>query len=81
MSGDHLSGASGHRWLLGWFSAVKLLEDAGCRVEVRPIGVLLMRDEKGLDEKILAAVRRYAAARDSSSSKPPARAGGRAGAT
>ena len=27
----------------------------GCRVKVRPIGVLLMRDEKGLDEKILAA--------------------------
>lgn len=25
----------------------------GCRVEVRPIGVLLMRDEKGIDEKIL----------------------------
>jgi inorganic pyrophosphatase len=26
----------------------------GCRVRIRPIGVLLMRDEKGLDEKILA---------------------------
>jgi len=26
----------------------------GCRVRVRPIGVLLMRDEKGEDEKILA---------------------------
>jgi len=26
----------------------------GCRMEVRPIGVLHMRDEKGLDEKILA---------------------------
>jgi len=26
----------------------------GCRVTVRPIGVLLMRDEKGIDEKILA---------------------------
>lgn len=26
----------------------------GCRVEVRPIGLLLMRDEKGVDEKILA---------------------------
>jgi inorganic pyrophosphatase len=26
----------------------------GCRVKVRPIGVLLMRDEQGLDEKILA---------------------------
>jgi inorganic pyrophosphatase len=26
----------------------------GCQVTVRPIGVLLMRDEKGLDEKILA---------------------------
>jgi inorganic pyrophosphatase len=25
----------------------------GCRVKVRPIGVLLMRDEKGIDEKIL----------------------------
>ena len=25
----------------------------GCRVRIRPIGVLLMRDEKGLDEKIL----------------------------
>ncbi|MBC7223264.1 MAG: inorganic diphosphatase [Anaerolineae bacterium] len=25
----------------------------GCRVQVRPIGVLLMRDEKGIDEKIL----------------------------
>lgn len=25
----------------------------GCRVRVRPIGVLLMRDEKGIDEKIL----------------------------
>src|SRR5438874_10277453 len=25
----------------------------GCRVRVRPIGVLLMRDEKGEDEKIL----------------------------
>ena len=25
----------------------------GCRVQTRPIGVLLMRDEKGLDEKIL----------------------------
>ena len=26
----------------------------GCRVKVRPIGVLMMRDEKGIDEKILA---------------------------
>ena len=26
----------------------------GCRVKIRPIGVLLMRDEQGLDEKILA---------------------------
>jgi len=26
----------------------------GCRVGIRPIGVLLMRDEKGIDEKILA---------------------------
>ncbi len=26
----------------------------GCHVMVRPIGVLVMRDEKGLDEKILA---------------------------
>lgn len=26
----------------------------GCRVEVRPIGVLLMRDEAGTDEKVLA---------------------------
>lgn len=26
----------------------------GCRVKIRPIGVLLMRDEKGIDEKILA---------------------------
>jgi len=26
----------------------------GCHVLVRPIGVLLMRDEKGIDEKILA---------------------------
>ena len=26
----------------------------GCRVRVRPIGVLLMRDEAGIDEKILA---------------------------
>jgi len=26
----------------------------GCHVRIRPIGVLLMRDEKGLDEKILA---------------------------
>ena len=25
----------------------------GCRVEVRPIGILLMRDEQGIDEKIL----------------------------
>ncbi len=25
----------------------------GCRVRIRPIGVLLMRDEKGVDEKIL----------------------------
>jgi inorganic pyrophosphatase len=25
----------------------------GCRVQVRPIGVLLMQDEKGVDEKIL----------------------------
>ena len=25
----------------------------GCRVTIRPIGVLLMRDEKGIDEKIL----------------------------
>ena len=25
----------------------------GCRIKVRPIGVLLMRDEKGVDEKIL----------------------------
>ncbi|HEY2146607.1 MAG TPA: inorganic diphosphatase [Pirellulales bacterium] len=27
----------------------------GCRVRVRPIGVLVMRDDKGEDEKILAA--------------------------
>ena len=26
----------------------------GCQVQVRPIGVLLMRDEKGIDEKVLA---------------------------
>jgi inorganic pyrophosphatase len=26
----------------------------GCHVRIRPIGVLLMRDEKGIDEKILA---------------------------
>jgi len=26
----------------------------GCRVKVRPIGVLIMRDEQGVDEKILA---------------------------
>jgi len=26
----------------------------GCQVKIRPIGVLLMRDEKGIDEKILA---------------------------
>jgi inorganic pyrophosphatase len=26
----------------------------GCRVQIRPIGVLLMRDEKGTDEKVLA---------------------------
>ncbi len=26
----------------------------GCRVRIRPIGVLMMRDEKGVDEKILA---------------------------
>jgi inorganic pyrophosphatase len=26
----------------------------GCHVEVRPIGVLLMRDEAGVDEKVLA---------------------------
>jgi inorganic pyrophosphatase len=26
----------------------------GCRVRIRPIGVLMMRDEKGIDEKILA---------------------------
>lgn len=26
----------------------------GCRMKVRPIGLLLMRDEKGIDEKILA---------------------------
>ena len=26
----------------------------GCRVEIRLIGVLLMRDEKGVDEKMLA---------------------------
>src|SRR5919197_1903032 len=25
----------------------------GCRVRVRPIGVLLMQDEKGVDEKLL----------------------------
>jgi inorganic pyrophosphatase len=25
----------------------------GCSIQIRPIGVLLMRDEKGLDEKIL----------------------------
>ena len=25
----------------------------GCRVQIRPVGVLIMRDEKGLDEKIL----------------------------
>jgi len=25
----------------------------GCRIKTRPIGVLLMRDEKGVDEKIL----------------------------
>jgi inorganic pyrophosphatase len=25
----------------------------GCRIRIRPIGVLLMRDEKGIDEKIL----------------------------
>ncbi len=25
----------------------------GCHVQIRPIGVLLMRDEKGVDEKIL----------------------------
>jgi inorganic pyrophosphatase len=26
----------------------------GCRVKVRPIGVLIMRDEQGVDEKILS---------------------------
>lgn len=26
----------------------------GCKVKVRPIGVLMMRDEKGIDEKIMA---------------------------
>lgn len=26
----------------------------GCRVQIRPIGVLVMRDEKGVDEKIRA---------------------------
>jgi inorganic pyrophosphatase len=26
----------------------------GCRINIRPIGVLVMRDEKGIDEKILA---------------------------
>jgi inorganic pyrophosphatase len=26
----------------------------GCHIEIRPIGVLRMRDEKGIDEKILA---------------------------
>jgi inorganic pyrophosphatase len=26
----------------------------GCHIEIRPIGVLRMRDEKGVDEKILA---------------------------
>lgn len=26
----------------------------GCHLQVRPIGVLLMKDEKGIDEKILA---------------------------
>ena len=26
----------------------------GCRIKIRPIGVLLMHDEKGVDEKILA---------------------------
>ncbi len=26
----------------------------GCRVRIRPIGVLTMKDEKGMDEKILA---------------------------
>lgn len=26
----------------------------GCHVDVRPVGVLMMRDEKGVDEKILA---------------------------
>ncbi len=25
----------------------------GCRVQIRPIGVLIMRDEKGVDEKLL----------------------------
>lgn len=25
----------------------------GCHVQIRPIGVLVMRDEKGVDEKIL----------------------------
>jgi inorganic pyrophosphatase len=29
----------------------------GCLIEVRPIGVFAMRDEKGLDEKILAVPR------------------------
>ena len=27
----------------------------GCLIEVRPVGVLVMRDDKGLDHKILAA--------------------------
>ena len=26
----------------------------GCRVRIRPIGILVMRDEKGIDEKLLA---------------------------
>ena len=30
----------------------------GCLIEVRPIGLFLMEDEKGLDEKVLAVPRR-----------------------
>jgi inorganic pyrophosphatase len=26
----------------------------GCRIKIRPVGVLLMQDEKGIDEKVLA---------------------------
>ncbi len=45
----------------------------GCHVTIRPIGVLVMRDEKGLDEKILAvptADPRFSAIEDISQLQP-----------